>query len=101
MSSSCSFNVFTRLVHLHKDGVKPKQTRCKVQHCASQGDSYLSRKTVDAMTTSGSSHMQFEWFKLEWHRSCLFEHAERCTYILVGGLVERDQVGVEASQSHH
>ena len=23
------------------------------------------------------------------------------TYVLVGGLVERDQVGVEASQSHH
>lgn len=23
------------------------------------------------------------------------------TYILVGGLVERDQVGMEASQSHH
>lgn len=24
-----------------------------------------------------------------------------CTYVLVGGLVERDQVGVEASQTHH
>lgn len=23
------------------------------------------------------------------------------TYVLVGGLVERDQVGVEASQTHH
>lgn len=24
-----------------------------------------------------------------------------CTYILISGLVERDQVGVEAGQSHH
>lgn len=37
----------------------------------------------------------------KWHGSCLSEHAERFTYILVGGLIERDQVGVEASQSHH
>lgn len=31
----------------------------------------------------------------------LIEQVERCTYILIGGLVEGDQVGVEAGQSHH
>lgn len=29
------------------------------------------------------------------------QQEKKSTYILIGGLVERDQVGMEASQSHH
>lgn len=78
------------MVHLHEDSVKPKQIRCKVQHCASQDES--DKKTNCGRDNSISQQLCAVWMD-SW--------TERCTYILIGGLVERDQVGVEAGQSHH
>ena len=41
-------------------------------------------------------------FKSKTNRRCdSNSHAVGCTYVLIGGLVEGDQVGVEAGQSHY
>ena len=65
----------------------------------SQYESYPRKQTVNVMTPWISSYVQFEW--INRHRTRLIEYAVRWTHVLIGGLVERDQVGVEAGQTHH
>lgn len=54
------------MVHLLADGMKPKQTRCKVEHRASQHDSDPIKKTVDMRAALIWSCVRPEWTKCTW-----------------------------------